>query len=367
MKIECSLRQLKNTVQLVGKITTKNNLNPISGMICFETQNKGLFVYTTNINLAVKSFIKCETKEEGRVVVYAAPLISFLSSISQNDDDLIKLNLSQNSLVVSGKSFKTSIKTVSEEEFPTIEKNTGQTFSCLATEFIQALKSVYTSAAQTDIKPEIASISISYQEDTLVFVATDSFRLSEKKVYIPDLYGFPTILVPQKNVTDIIKILSDAIGTLKITIEQNQMSIEGPNIYIKSHILNTAFPDYTKIIPQKTISSIKLLSQDFVDTLKSAVVFSSKEKEIVFSLDATKNILQIKSTSGEIGDYEGEVVCKSSGEGFTVSLNYSYIIDFLSVVSSDSIEILWFGEKKPLIFKQLGDTTYMYLVMPMKK
>jgi DNA polymerase-3 subunit beta len=367
MQITCSFRQLKGMIQSAAKITGKNTLLPVASAICFETKDDLLIVSTTNVNLSVKIQAKVTVKKQGRIVVPVSYLVSFLSSINPPEDTVITLSGAGSTLDLIGSTFKTSIKVLPEEDFPSISKTEGYSFSCLNTEFTSALRSVYFSAAQSDIKPEISSVFVTYQEDTLVFVATDSFRLSEKRVYIPDLYGFPSILIPLKNVVDIIKILESTIGSLKITINQNQLSIEVGNIYINSHILNAAFPDYTKIIPQKTETSIKVLTKDFLDLCKAATVFSNKDRELVLSLDTKKNTIHIETTTPDSGSFTGDVSCKAAGNSFTVSINHEYLMNFFSVAGTDSLEILWFGESKPLILKPLGDDTYLYLVMPMRK
>lgn len=367
MQITCSFRQFKSLLQTAAKVTGKNSLVPVASTVCFETNKDMLIVSATNINLSVKIQNKVTVKKEGRVVVPVTQILSFVGSINPPEDAQITLSNEGTTLVLQGATFKTSIKTLPEEDFPTIGKNEGYSFSCLNTEFTNALKSVYFSAAQSDIKPEISSIFITYQEDTLVFVATDSFRLSEKRVYIPDLYGFPSILIPIKNVVEIIKILESSIGSLKITINQNQLSIEVANIYINSHILNAAFPDYTKIIPQKTETSVKVLTKDFIDLCKAATVFSNKDRELSLSVDTKKNTMHIETLTPDAGSFTGDINCKSAGESFKISLNHEYLLNFFSVAGTDSLEILWFGENKPLIFKPLGDETYLYLVMPMRK
>ncbi len=74
-----------------------------------------------------------------------------------------------------------------------------------AQKFIEGLKAVFYSASPSEIKPEIGSVYIYKDSDMLIFVATDSFRLAEKKVKIKTAGNFDGLLIPFKNITEIIR------------------------------------------------------------------------------------------------------------------------------------------------------------------
>jgi len=70
---------------------------------------------------------------------------------------------------------------------PDIDKNNEKIkiIEISAEDFISGLKSVYYSSSILNIKPEISSVYIysdTNKKSSLVFAATDSFRLAEKKI-----------------------------------------------------------------------------------------------------------------------------------------------------------------------------------------
>jgi len=116
-------------------------------------------------------------------------------------------------------------------------------------ELISGFKSVWYSASNSNIKPELSSVFIYKEDGTLVFVSTDSFRLAEKKVNTksPD---FPQTLIPFKNVSEIIKLFEDYNNDINIIFEKNQAAFITPEIYVVSRLIDGSFPDYKQIIPK---------------------------------------------------------------------------------------------------------------------
>ena len=75
------------------------------------------------------------------------------------------------------------------------------------------------------IKPELASIFINQQEGKLVFVTTDTFRLTEYSVVTKKEYSFPSILIPSKNAQEIYKILDDSTAVdVEVYPAKNQIN-----------------------------------------------------------------------------------------------------------------------------------------------
>jgi len=71
------------------------------------------------------------------------------------------------------------------------------------------LKSVWYSSAVSSVKPELSSVYIHNEDGMIVFAATDSFRLAEKKIKLKDVGNFNNILIPFKNIGEIIRVLDD--------------------------------------------------------------------------------------------------------------------------------------------------------------
>ena len=150
----------------------------------------------------------------------------------------------------------------------------GKTFEIESKKLIDGIKSVYYSASFSDIKPEISSVFIYQENNDLVFVSTDSFRLAEKKIKMRNLEEIEGIIIPFKNIPEILRVIGGFLGIIRICFNKNQISFSFENTYLTSRIIDGVFPDYRQIIPKDIKTEATLLKQDLINALNLSNIFS---------------------------------------------------------------------------------------------
>jgi len=364
MKIECITEKLKEIIPKIERITGKNLTLQALSSILIIANGKTLKFRATNLDLGIEIEIPAKIEKEGVVLVNGSILNSIISSISSKNTNL---ELVQGNLSINTPSYKSIIKTHSQEDFPTIPIVSGSEFSFDANKFIQSIKSVYYSASFSDMKPEIASVYIYENNGDMVFVATDSFRLAEKKIKLKKPQNFNEIIIPIRNIIEIIKIFEQTEGEISITLGKNQISFSHQNIYLTSRVINGTFPDYKQIIPKDYTTKVSLLKQDLFTALKSVSVFSGKFNEITISIKTKQKQIEFYTKHPDIGESTIIVNGAITGEEFEASFNHKYISDCLQSISEDNISLFFNKHNKPLLIKNNSDNSFLYLIMPMNK
>jgi len=365
MKLECSIEKIKNALITVDRITGKNLTLPVLGSVLWVATGKTLKLRATNLNIGIEMEIPAKIEKEGVVAIRSDILSSLFSVLS--GDQFVSFDLVNDNLLVKTKLNTIILKSIPSEDFPTIPLIEGEEFFIPAKKFIEGVKSVYYSASTSEIKPEIGSIYIYPEDDMLVFVATDSFRLAEKKVKVKQKLSFSGILIPFKNTIEIIKVLEGFEGDLKITLQKNQISFSTSNIYLTSRVVDGSFPDYKQIIPKNPTTDVTLLKQDFMSSLKISNIFSDKFNQVTFNIKPGEKVFEIEAKNSDIGENVTLITGALSGENITLNFNYKYIIDCFPSMSSDSLVLDFNGNNRPMIMRPIGDSSFLYLVMPMNR
>jgi DNA polymerase-3 subunit beta len=365
MKIECSINKIKKALVLVERITGKNLTLPVLGSVLWVATNKTLKLRATNLNVGVEIEIPAKIEKEG-IVAVRGDILSSLFSILQGDLN-VKFELINGNLLVNTNTSTILLKSISHEDFPTIPVIEGEELLISSKKFIEGIKSVYYSASVSEIKPEIGSVYIYPEEDMLIFTSTDSFRLAEKKIKIKQRLSFNGILIPFKNIIEIIKIFEDVDEDIKIILQKNQISFKTKDIYLTSRVVNGSFPDYKQIIPKNPTTKIIVLKQDFISSLRISNIFSDKFNQIFLNIKPSEKIFEISSKNTDIGENTTLIEATLSGENVLTNFNYKYILDCFQSINSDSLSIELSGNNKPMIIQGVGDTSFLYLVMPMNR
>jgi DNA polymerase III subunit beta len=200
-----------------------------------------------------------------------------------------------------------------------------------------------------------------------VFAATDSFRLAEKRVLTKQKFDFEDLLIPFKNIADILRILEERDELITISSDNNQISFSGEGLYMVSRVINGTFPSYKQIVPKETKTEVILLKQDFMNALKISHIFSDVFNRITLSISPKDKKFEIKTKNSEVGQNETVLSGSFNGEQLDISFNYKNIYDCFQSIESDNISLSFDGVQRPLVVRGVGDTSFFYLAMPMNK
>jgi DNA polymerase III subunit beta len=368
MKIELHLSQFKKIIGLSERIARKNMTLPVLSCLLFEVGKNNLNIKATNLDVGVEVMIPAKSDTEGVIAVPAQTISAFVSQL--NDlDGVVKIELISNNLHISSARSKVIIKTVISDDFPSIPRIVeGQKTTISAEALVKGLKSVWYSASISSVKPELSSVYVYKNGEYIVFAATDSFRLAEKKIKIDHPIEFDDILIPFKNITDIIKVLEDIGGDIDMTSNKNLISFESQNIYLASRIIDGTFPDYKQIIPKGYVTEAIILKQDVINALKVSNVFTDKFNQVRFIIDPKAGFFEIQTKNADIGENATKVDASLSGDKIEINFNGKYIADCFQSIDADSVSFQLSGMNKPMVIRPAsGDGTFMYLVMPMNR
>jgi DNA polymerase-3 subunit beta len=201
--------------------------------------------------------------------------------------------------------------------FPSIPRvSSGNSFSLNAADFVKGLKAVWYSSSVSSIKPELASVYVYCENEFVVFVATDSFRLAEKRVKIKKTKDFGQILIPYKNIPDIMRVLEAIPGEVAVELDKNQISFSYEGIYLISRVVDGVFPDYKQIIPKQSATEAIVLKQDLVNALKLSNIFSDKFHQVNVKVLPQAKKCEIRTKNNDIGENVIKYRCGCDWRGY---------------------------------------------------
>ena len=366
MKIECSVEKFKKAIMAVSRISSRNSTLTALGSVLLIASTNQLKVRATNLSLGIEMEVPAKVIKEGIIAIKSETIVGTVTSLNGSDKALLEI-INNNLNIKSGKN-EIILKAINHEDFPVLPSVTGEEFFVNSEKIVNGIKSVYYSASFSEIKPEISSVYIYSEEDNLVFVSTDSFRLAEKKIKIKEAKSFKPVIIPLKNTAEILRALDELEeGELKINTNKNQISISSSSLYLTSRIVDGTFPDYRQIVEKNHTTDITCLKQDLVNALKIATVFSDRFNQVDISIKPKEKKVVLTSKNTEIGENQTILDAVISGEGLEISLNQKYLLECLQSISADSVTIYVNTPNKPILVRGVNDPSFLYLIMPLSR
>ncbi len=364
MKIICTQENLKSGLMLAGRIISPNNTLPILNNILLKTENGLLNISSTNLEVAVSTQIRCKIEEEGGVTVFSKTITELINNLPNKN---ITLESKNGELSIETENYHTSLKTLPVEEFPIIpEIEAKEKVLIPAQELKNAINQVVFAVSGNQTQPEISGVLMSIEDKTITFAATDRYRLAEKKISINQPTTTQAIIIPQKTILELSRVINNQPEDVEISINPNQISFSIGSTQIISRLIDGQYPDYKQIIPEKFLTTIHTKKQDFTNSLKAGAIFSQGSNSVKFDYNSEKQVLRVTSESSDLGKSEVDLTSEIEGGSGQLMLNHRYVLDCLGNIDTENIIIKIINDSSPSIILPEGRNDYMYLVMPIK-
>ncbi|MCR4276140.1 MAG: DNA polymerase III subunit beta [Candidatus Parcubacteria bacterium] len=366
MNISIEKKEFSEAVHIASRFAErKSGTLPVLSSILILAGDDGIKMRATNLETGIDLKIKGEVKSDGVVAIPAVVLQQIASSLTQEGNITLEHTGDIVSLV-SGTG-RSSIKTVPYDDFPSIPfPENPKNRIVLPGVLLRTLFTTVASCASTStVRPELSSIYLSIEGGVLTAVATDSFRLAEKKIPLSNKGTQGKFLIPAKNAIEIAQALPD--DDIIMSFDEHQCAFVGNTGMLVSRLTNATYPDYRQIIPKESIVEAIVLRKDFEMALKRTTVFSDSFQKVRVSFDPKKKTFSFFARNADIGESLETLSAQISGSALDISFNHRYLSAVLSLTSAESISILAAGIGRPLILKGVGDTSLLYLVSPMNQ
>ncbi|PLY04650.1 MAG: DNA polymerase III subunit beta [Desulfuromonas sp.] len=358
---------LKAMTKVQGIIEKKHTL-PILANVLIEAQDHNITFTATDLEVGLKSRYGANILKSGKVTVSAKKLFEIIKELPEAEISFC----AKNNFWVEIKCGKSVFNLVglSPDEFPkfpVIDTDIKDIDKNMINEMID--KTIF-SVSNDETKFNLTGIYIKYnsEEGNLVFVSTDGHRLSliNKKINekLSDKFedGF---ILPKKGIIELKKLLENIDGNINIGISDNNFSVSNENTTLIMRMVDGDFPDYNRVIPEKS-KNVAVIDKDiFLHSLKRISVLSNeKSKGIKIKLE--KDLMTLTSSNPDLGDAKEEINIIYSGDEIIIGFNAKYIIDILQAIKEENIKFSLKDNISPGRITPENDENYLSVIMPMR-
>ncbi len=364
--------KLKEGLGIVGRTSLKSGSLPILKNILIKSEDNFLNLSSTDLEIGIKWWSLVKITKKGGVTV---PFHSFSNFINLLPDKKINLSSKDDNIFIKCEDYETQINGINQKEFPIFPeiKEKGRVV-VKSNDLCEGLSQIIDVPSLSKVKPEISGILISFEKKEIKLVATDSYRLAERKTFLKKENKKPfSFIVPQKTAREVINIFKELDRDIEIVFGDNQIlfkvdmdEFKHPYIELTSKIIEGNYPDYESIIPDNFKTQIILGKEEFLNKIKAASVFTGKINEVKMGIDPEKGEVKIESSNSDLGNYKSTIKGRAEGEKVDISFNYRFLLDGLSNMKSSEVIFETNGSSDPGVIKPVGKSDFLYVVMPIK-
>lgn len=351
----------------VEKTISENANLPILKNFLVEVKDK-ITLISTNLELAVKHVIAGKIIEQGEIAV---PFNIFNNMVANLDSERITLEQKDRDLIISADNYEAIVHGYDPKEFPIIPspQNKKQSIKIKAALLKEAVSQVIVATQYSDIRPEISGVFMNFMDKDLCFVATDSFRLAERKIDRGEIVvNFEKInaIIPIKTAQEILRLFINQEDEVEIFVDPNQIVFQTVGQLIVSRLIEGSFPDYLSIIPKQIKTEVSVSRRELLSAVKLTSAFSGRASDITLRNGENKKFLELFSSDNTLGENRYRIPTKANGTEFSVVFNWRYLLDGLKIYKGESVVLGINAPDKPVVIRGDGEQSLLYIVMPIK-
>ncbi|MEK7532392.1 MAG: DNA polymerase III subunit beta, partial [Patescibacteria group bacterium] len=330
MKFTCVKENLARGLQTVMHVSSKNVTLPILNNVLVRTKEGGIELVSTNLEIAIVAEIRAKIDVPGAFTVPTKTFADFVQLVS---DEQISVELIDGgALLVTTSKTKTKIKGESAEEFPIIPSaEGGSTFTFNTLQLKEALIQTSFSVSRSDVRPELSGVLFHVNPEgnhgQLFLAATDSYRLSERRIAVQNeaKEQEARVIVPARTAQEIIRVLMGAHQeAVSLTITEGQLSLVVDGVRVVSRLVEGRYPDYRQIIPTAFGGEALLDTAALVQNMRAASLFSTTGvNAVTFIFSPGEQQVTLRAASTLLGEFESSLGGELQGQQeYSILLNH---------------------------------------------
>ena len=367
MKFTIDREPLLDALQKVQSVVEKRNTVQILGNILCSVKGQELSLCATDLEVGIKITLPVQTQQEGKITLSAKHFVDIVKElpnkplfITRKDNHWVEL--------LCGKS-KFNIVSLAADDYPSLPAFEEKKYIEARSNTLMDMIDRTQFAVSTDAtRYHLNGVFFEHLEKNIMrMTATDGHRLSfvdqEVLLTVPELKR--GIIIQKKGLVELRKLLADADATIGLAFERGYVFAQLQNTYLFIRLIDGEYPDYRLVIPKATDRLVKLNHDTFSAALK-VVSLMANEKSKGVKLAVQNGVLTISSSNPDMGEGTDEIEVEYNGEPIEIGFNSKYLLEYLSVVRSEKLELHLKDRLSPGILSGAGERNHTYVIMPMR-
>ena len=337
MKFTVSSSELLKKLSISNGVIGTNAVMPILEDFLFTINNNILTIVSSNLETTIITDLEINSEGDGRVAVPAQILMDTLRALP---DQPISFDIDDDShaIQITSAFGKYKLAGNNSEDYPAVPSEEGvHSIDLPADIYSDVLTKTLFATSNDELRIAMQGLYTEVEEDKVTFVATDAHKLVKYVYSGIESQEVSNFIVPKKGLI-LLKSALTANENLKMSYNNKNVFYEIDRTKVIIRLIDTKFPDYNAVIPIDNPNLLSVARQDFLSSLKRMVIFANKTTNQVV-LNLTEGSLTISSQDIDFSNEATEQLsCSYDGDTMNIGFNAKFLVEMLSVISSDNVE-----------------------------
>lgn len=367
---------IKKLTDVQRAISSKTAIEILTGLKITATENS-ITLTGSDSDISIENEISTDDSnyellidEPGSIVLPARFFSEIIKRLPESTFT-IEVNDHFQATITSGQT-EYQVNGVDADNYPHLpEIDTNEQLTIPADIMKQVINQTVIAVSTQESRPLLTGVHLTIKDGELHAVATDSHRLSQRKVKLSGAEDIDyDIIVPGRSLVELSRMIADSTGSLEIQIAENQILFNFDNTAFYSRLLEGMYPDTDRLIPQSSETEIELNAVSLLHAIERASLLSHEGRNNVvkLSLNSENQTAVLSSNSPEVGNIEEELQFdKLTGNDIEISFNPDYMKAALQAFGQVEVKLSLTLPLRPFTLMPTEDSEdFIQLITPVR-
>jgi DNA polymerase-3 subunit beta len=367
MELVVRKNDLLRELQLFQGIVERRNTIPILANVLLEAKGEQVRFLATDLEVGLRSHCAASVTKSGSLTLPAKKFYEIIKSLPETD---IRIAEDKGGVKVAADRFDSRMQTLPREDFPTLPESGGSAAAALPRSAIKEMvaKTQFAITGE-DTRYFLNGALFVLRPDSMSLVATDGHRLALVTMPRSGGAGEEEIraILPKKTLGELARLLTEGDSDIRYQRGENHLFFDVDGRLLISRMIDGQFPAYERVIPKNNDKHIEFERDRLTNAVKRVALLSNERSRAVrFQIDRGK--VDVTASSPDVGEARETLTVEYTGPAMQICFNAEHVLDFLSVVSTDSVALILKDEVSQAVMKPVGGEPYdyTYVIMPMR-
>ncbi len=367
MELTIAVAELGKALQRVQGIVEKKTTMPILANALLRSHGpEKISVAATDLEIGLSAVYPAVVATEGAMTLAARALYDI---VRQLPGDEVRLRQTSNQFIeIECGKVKYRVVGLPADSYPSLPTFEDVPFFGIdGRAFREMVDKTLYAVSNDDSRHNLTGVYCEPTDDHgLRMVATDGHRLAlveRKTESSPSMTE--GVIIPRKGLQELKRLLDDGDAPARLGFIENSAVFEKGDVVLTMRLVDGRFPDYQQVIPSAHTRLVRIPKVAFTQALKRTSLLSpDKAQGVQFHLQAGQ--LALTANNPDLGEAREELDVEFDGDSLKIGFNFRYILDVLSTIPEETIELQLSDELSPGVLRGAGADDYRAVVMPMR-
>ena len=366
MELKLQKNHVLQELSILQGVVERKGTIPILSSILAEAADGRLRMTATDLDMTIVTSCPAVIEGEGRLTLESRKFGDLVRNLPE--EEFVIRREGDGVEIVCGR-FRSTMSVADPNEYPTVPDPPSDGGYALPLDLFQLLlQRVAFAITKDDPKFQLNGALVKIVPGEIEIAATDGHRLAVVRAKAPsESLPFEQQLFPRKLLAEFSRFDDE---TVVFSASENHLGFQLGERRLISRVVELRFPQYERVIVRDNPNRVRIRRTELLGSLRRVSLMAhEKARGVRFRLDGSGE-LTLTSIGYDRGSAEETLPVTYQGESLEIALNAQYLIDVLSVLGCETVELQLRDAATQCVVVPVDDDQrleeYIYVLMPMR-